>query len=565
MSETTRTPELMSEDNMPDIDEVTPVKVVTTTEVQTKDNTLVKNPCLPQNPDLGEPKDSVDANFSVDFFLNLTDDVMDKYSNILTNWLAYQTALQEKDKGEISASEFNAIETTYRESCEKHLPNKSLPEVDKFCQNFYTFSNQILDWNAFDTKAINSSNLSNRIRRATDVETPTINAIMPGARKNKNFSLAELIRRDYRRVSAEPENFDTFLANSFIHLRTKRPDVIELGRLIKRIVNTIRGFVRDINVNSVTVSRIAGYRVVFDFLMGKTINSNVKDITDFNQLSSLILLSDFKHMLVELTNSAYWEGVDFNFTCLTPGCDFKQVRKIDLKETVYVDTTSMTDEQAAAYANMMNMVKRFTPEEIKALQEQNKFDGNRIYSEDKLTYLVLRMPSMLTCFECFDFLREKLDPEVAALRNSVLDNQEYEAQLTKLVSSLGFCEYIHWVDEIHLAPREGVDEEEIVYKRSDDSMQFNEGLYSILESNEKLRKDLIIFVNKNGEDFGRTVVGIPNYICPKCHKPSSDEETNNQHLNGITPYDPFMHFFTRSQLEQTKAVYRMQTLGKEIR
>lgn len=564
---------LQSEDDMPDFDspslkeQPTPKRAMLPSDIQTAAEHTSKEFVPPVQPVVGEVvTDKVRQTYAMDFFLNLSDKALETYGEVLKCWLNLQTTLQAKDSGKVEQSTLNAVKAEFIASCEKSFPEKSTDEISDFCQAFYTFNNEMFDWESYYSGKCENQNMSNRVQRATGVNAPLINAIMPGSGKNKKFSFSEMIRRDYRRTNKEPENFDSFLPNSFVHARIARPDVLELGRVIKNIVGTVKGFVRSVQANNLTISRLAGYRVVFDYLMNKTLNTNIKDLNDFGELADVILLTDFKQMLVELTASAHWEGVDFNFTCLSNKCNYVETRQVDLKETVYVDMSLMSDEQAAAFSNMMNMTTKLTIEEAKALQSKSDFKiDDRIVSDDGRTYLKIKCPTMKTSFECFDFIRSKLDPEVASLRNSNLNNDAFEGQLAALMARMGFCEYIHWVDAIHFVPEAGSDEEERIYTRSENPMEFNQGLYEILTTSEELCSGLLTRVNKYAEKMSFTVVGVPNYTCPKCRTPSSDKETNPHHDNLLTPYDPFMHFFTRSQLEEMKAIRRMEMLGNETR
>ena len=562
---------LQSEDDMPDLDSpakdepVVPKRTMLPSDIQTAAEHTSKDFVPAVSPVVGEAvTDEMRKLYAIDFFLNLSESALVMYGEVLKSWLNLQTTIQAKDVGKVEQSTLNAVKAEFIASCEKSFPEKSIDEISKFCQSFYQFNNEMFDWESYYSGKCENPNMSNRVQRATGVVGSLINPIMPGSGKNKKFSFSEMIRRDYRRTNKEPENFDSFLPNSFAHLRIARPDVLELGRVIKNIAGTVKGFVRSVQANNLTISRLAGYRVVFDFLMNKTLNTNIKDLNDFGELANVILLTDFKQLLVELTASAHWEGVDFNFTCLADKCTYMETRQVDLKETIYLDMSLMTDEQAAALSNMMNMTAKLTIDEAKALQDKSDFKiDDRIVSEDGRTYLKTKCPTMNTSFECFDFIRSKLDPEVASLRNSNLDNNAFEAQLAALMARMGFCEYIHWVDSIHFVPEAGSDEEERVYSRSENPLEFNQGLYEILTTSEALCSGLLKHVNKYAEKMSFTVVGVPNYTCPKCKKASSDKETNVHHDNLITPYDPFMHFFTRSQLEQMKAISRMEAIGKE--
>lgn len=570
MSEDINKNGMVSEDDMPEMPvhqaQAPEEKPILSTEIQTAKRTLARKFAPPSNPDKGDSKKSDATLFAMDFFLAMTDESLKYYGELLSVWLEHQTAEQDLNAGRIDQARFNAVDAQYNTICEERLPNRSQDDINEFCRRFYEFSQSTIDWYAFNNGQRENPNFSNRVQRGEGVVGNLITAMKPGSRNNRKFTISEMMRRDYRRTSSEPENFDTFLPNSFVHFRTARPDVLELGRLIKDIAGTIKGFVRSISANTQTISRIAGYRVIFDYLMSKTVNTNIKDTSDFNELAGTILLSDFKQMLVELTAAAHWEGVDFNFICLSKNCNYEKTRSIDLKETVWVDMSQMTDEQAAEYANMMNMVKTISREDAARLQNQTHYPfDTKIYSEDKRTYLVIKQPTLLTAFQCFDFVREKLDPEVAALRNNVLDNKQFEQELQSMMARLSFCEYFHWIDEIHFVAEPGSDGEDVVYKRSDDPEEFNKGLYEILGSNSPLNESMMKFVVSHSEKMTFSVVGIPNFTCPKCGTPSSDPELNPFDGHSITPYDPFMHFFTRSQLEQRRAIYRLGVLDDEIR
>ncbi len=524
-------------------------------EEHTAKNTTVRNYVKPVTEIAGEG--DPEAPF-IPIFLGTGRKQYEKNGKLIELWLEFVSSTSERKENQ-EPSRIAAAKNNFDEYVKEHYADKTDEEIAEFCNQYFTFTNSFVNPPIFKSKAVRNEQLTNQTQRNQTDVVSDIYGIPPA--DNRKLELKDLMRRDARRKSGEPENFDVTLKNSFIHLRTKRPDIFQLGRLVQQINKDLKGYARRVNGNSLTLARGVTYRNVFKFMMDLTISCSVKDTDDFNELANNILLKDFDVAACELMAASTPGGVNVQLYCHQDGCQWSGFKLVDPAKMVKCDNSKLTPAQAAAIGNISNYIRKYSREEITELQKQHDFGiDDKIYFDNGQQYLLIKQPTLATYFQTYDQFVNKINPAIQELRARVIDDKQYENEYQTLISSIGGCEYMQWVDELHILPDVNSEEPERIHARSTNPYQFNEGLMDILNDNPDLAKELMRRVYNVSPLMSHTQVGIDNHACPACGKGSGEAHPNNR---GITPIDPFMAFFTHTQLMIQKRAMELGLIDLE--
>lgn len=436
---------------------------------------------------------------------------------------------------------------------EETYPDMSVEEVEDKAQRMLAFYTEYLDDVKSRSNAIRERGISNQCDRGGLI-SPDVSGRKPGV-GGKGLKDSEVMRR--RSLKAEDGRlmFDLELRNSFVKLVMARPSKMEMGTLINDIKASIKGYVRQVNNNSVVLARIAAGRVIWNFIAERLIYSSVSDIGDYRQLASIIRWSDIDVLTMGLLRAYTNKGVHMQLLCSSPGCDWKDFQLVDPELLVHHRDMHTTDEEAAVYANLFNHKVTFTAEETLGLIAAAKFglDTHQTYNEDKSIFLELASPSLSDAFQTFDYYAGRISPKLADLRTSIIDPEEYETQRNMLYTDLGATEYIHWISKFVAVGSPDSDERDTVVDRSKakDMNDFNEGLMETIKDSPWLNRALTKDIINKVPFLSKTFIGLQNFDCPKCKKNQAaleDPEGIKARKLGYTPIDPIMAFFTHIQL-----------------
>jgi len=436
---------------------------------------------------------------------------------------------------------------------EDNYPDLTLEEAEDKAQRMVAFYTEYLDDVRSRSNAIRELGISNVSDRGGLV-TPDISGRKPG-NGGKGLKDSEIMRR--RSLKAEDGRlmFDIELRNSFTKLVMARPSKMDMGQLINDIKASIKGYVRQVNNNSVVLARVAAARVIWNFIAERLTYSSISDIGDYRQLASIIRWSDIDALTMALLRAYTSKGVGMQLICSKPGCDWKDFQLVDPELLVHHRDYHTTDEEAAIYANLFNHKVTYTSEETLALINAAHFglDTNKVYNEDQSLYLELASPSLADAFMTFDYYAGRISPKLAELRTSIIDPEEYDTQRNMLYTDLGATEYIHWISKfVAVAAPDSDDKDHILDRQNAKDMNdFNGGLLEVIKDSPWLNRALTRDIINKVPFLSKTFVGLQNFDCPKC-------KTNQGHLEdpdniklrklGYTPIDPIMAFFTHIQL-----------------
>jgi hypothetical protein len=156
---------------------------------------------------------------------------------------------------------------------------------------------------------------------------------------------------------------------------------------------------------------------------------------------------------------------------------------------------------------------------------------------------------MAEAFETFDFYAGRVNPQLQEIRSKVTDPKEYESQVAILLTTLGSTEFLHWIASYVSVAPPNTDGEDIVLNRAEcEAGEFNKGAMEVILDSKVLNKTLSSFILNKTPFMSRTFVGVANYQCPKCKERMESFHDEDRKM-GYTPIDPFMAFFTLTQLK----------------
>ena len=519
-------------------------------DTHTADNTPMKK-VLPSESELTRAGTDEDKELGyLPIFLGNTRGAHEKANTLLSKWLQTTAMKSLHEQGHASDGMLASAKTDWAQHLEEHYPDKTAADMEKICGDLYRFMEEYVDGIKIRSKVMNEDGISNVSDRGSKIVTSDILGKKP-SRASKGFSVSEVMRRSSMRAENGEFQFDVLLRDSFVMLTFTRPSKIEMAALVNDINRTVKGYVRSVGGNSVTLAVMAGMRVVWDFLSARIVNSSVTGIVDFKDLVQVIRFTDFGTICMALIRATHSNGINLQLRCLSDKCDWSDFQVSDPDKMVRVRHSIETPEEAAVYANIFNGNAKYTIEQTLDMIEKAGYglDTNRVYNADKSIYFEVGASSLAEAFETFDYYAGRINPQLQEIRSKVTDEAEFKTQVALLLTTLGSTEFLHWIKTYVAVGTPGTDEEDVVLKRSEcDASEFNKGCMEVILDSAQLNKNLSAFILNKSPAMTRTFVAVANYHCPKC-KARTEEFQDPERRLGYTPIDPFMAFFTLTQLK----------------
>lgn len=508
-------------------------------EEHTAENTTMKTSVAQTEPVKHEPE-ATEPSPTLNYMLGTTKAEFEPMMRLVLSWSRYKAAVHD---GEVSKSEITRLMNNYNELREELRPGIPEPELEEMMGHFLTFHRNYVELSYFRNKSYLTRPWENASEIADGKYESDIVKRYPGA-KNEAMALSNRMMRASQRRSRTPNGYDVLLRDSFVQIRLEPSDMLELGQVVDRINKEIHGYVRTFNGNSLTLIRASIYRVFWEYLSEKITQHSVSDVDEPRDLARLIKLSDFRALFTELLGEVMAGGIPMTVHCNQTGCDWVDVLRADADTMLWHDKTLLSEEQAAALGNLKNFAKRYTAEEVLALQSQFKFteEAHITFDEDSQR-IDFEQPSISEYFLAFDIFMEHIGPAIRQIRSDVMDDDEFDKRLTNLIDTVRGLEYMHWCSKLTIEPEEGSDEEPAVFTRAENPIEFYNGIIGVIDPDDEATSKVIRWCVEHGPEMSSTAVGMSNAVCPKCGK-----ETHGGHTTlGITPIDPFMSFFVQTR------------------
>lgn len=478
-------------------------------------------------------------------------------------WVALTTIRDLYKRGRASDSMMHTANNDWAQFIEKNFPGKTSPEMEEKALSLYRFFDSLQDDILLRTKLILEPGISNVSRRSSTLTMADIVGRVPGA-ETKGYSIAEAMTRAVHHSNRSSYQYTTLLRNSFLQLTFVRGAKLEAGDLINNINSTVRGYVRKVGGNSLSLSTIAGMKAVWEWFYPRILSSTVDGIIDFKDLANVIRVTDFFPICNAILASLTDDGIGMDLRCINTACDHGSFDLVDPTKLTNIRPGIQTDAEAAIFGNIANGRKTYSVDEVLALIAQSTYgvEDNKVYNSSRGIQLTIAPPSLAEAFATFDYFVGDIDPKLAAIRQKVVDEDVLQEQIMITLNSLGGSEFIQWVDTFTIMPPEGSEAKPQVIRRMDSNPdEFNKGLMGALRVDPVLDRNLVHAVYNKAPYMTRTFSGMRNHDCPKCKKNSAEAQGERQ--LGYTPIDSFMTFFTHTQLMLMDAAVQKQTDIKE--
>lgn len=520
-------------------------------EKHTPQNTPMQDFVEPKSCIIRELDESEKAKGYLPIFLGNSKAINEQSTLLLQKWLAKSALAGMHKDGDASDSMLAVARAEWTSYLEEVHPGKTSEEMDELATNLYRYMSEFQDSIKVRSKVMNEDGITNQSNRGSNFVTSDIVGKKPSA-ATKGFSVSEVMRRSSLRAENGEFQFDVLLRDSYTLLTFIRPNKLELASLVNDINRTVKGYVRTVGGNSVSLSYIAAARVVWDFLAARIVSSSVTGIVDFKDLARVVRFTDIGTICMALLRSTHTKGINLDLRCLNDLCDWKGLSLVDPDHLVKVRKSIETPEDSAIYANVFNGNVKYSIEETLDMIDKATYGlpSNRVYNEDKSIYLEIAPPSLAEAFETFEYYAGRINPQLAEIRSKVVDQREYETQVGVLLTTLGSTEFLHWIKTFVSVAKVGTDDEDTVLKRSEcEASEFNKGLMEVILDSRVFNVNFSAFILNKTPFMSHTFVGVRNYDCPKCKTNSHDAQHADRKL-GYTPIEPLVAFFTLTQLMQ---------------
>lgn len=494
-------------------------------------------------------------------FLGTSKADFDKVNELLGRWLSLEAIRQSRKKGRASESMFHSAENEWASYVEKEYPGISVVDIEERSKELYRFFDSTRDAILARTRVPleNSTNVSQYSSKLTaaDIVARTPNSDTEG------FSIAEIMARSAANATGSAHRYSVLLRNSFTSIDFARFGKENLGDVVNDINATVRGYVRQVGNNTLTIASIAGMKAVWEWFHPFILSSSTKGLLDFKDLINVINIKDFPTLCNAILASITDDGIGMDLRCIETTCDHGSFELIDPTKLTNIRPGIQTDAEAAILGNIANGRVNYDVDQVLALIAQSTYglETNFVYNERKSIRLTIAPPSMADAFVTFDYFVGQIDPRLARVRSKIVNEEQLQEQIAIELNRLGATEYIHFVSEYAVLPPEGSDKAPLVLRRSEcNPDEFNKGLLAALERDSSLNTAMTKFIYLKSPYMTRTFSGLRNRVCPKCGH--GNHEGSGVAL-GYTPIDSFMTFFTHTQMTIMAEAVKRQADVKE--
>lgn len=550
------------------VSDTIPVEKQPTEFAYTQEHTPANTPMKERQEPIAQSKKELDEKdlergYSTVFMGTNKKDILDA-QQLVGRWLSVTSVRDLRKRGRASESLLNGANNDWLQYVETNFPGKTAEEIEEKAIAYYRFFDSVQSDLLLRTRLVHEEDLTNVSKRSSKLTITDILGRVPGA-ETKGFSISEVMARSTARATNTPHQYTVLCRNSFLQFTFLRPNKLEMGDLINTINGTVRGYVRQVSNNSVVIASVAGMKAVWNWLAPRIVSSSVAGVIDFKELGNLIRVTDFHIICNAILASVTDNGIGMDLRCVKSSCNHSSYQLVDPTRLSQIRPSIETAEESAIYGNIGNGRVSYTADQVLALIEQSTYGlpDNKIYNKTQNICLTIAPCSFNDAFVTFDYFIGEIDPQLAAIRSKVVDENTLQEQIAIVLNSLGACEFIQWVDTFTIYPEDGGEGEPVVLRRSEcNPDEFNKGLMRALRTDDVLNKNMTLFVYNKSPYMTRTFTGIRNQQCPQCGT-STDSIQEEERKLGYTPIDPFMTFFTHTQLMLMDLAVANQEVTKE--
>lgn len=269
-------------------------------------------------------------------------------------------------------------------------------------------------------------------------------------------------------------------------------------------------------------------KYVFEFILDHLYSATVEDFTP-ESLAGMLRVTDLQTIVHAMACSVHVNGYELSQPCSArpDRCIFVTKDWVNLTKMFWTDRTRLTKKQIK---HMANRVATYSLKEIQEYQDDGVVGNGRTLDMGNDVNFVLRIPTIAEYIssgvtwveEIVNMIESSLTGETSFKDKNTYINQQ--ARLSTL------RQYGHWIKRIVHG------EVAVVEEPSEINNMLN-----ILSGNEELVDKFLKEIKAYIDDSTISIVAIPSYKCPSCHKPMTSEELRHPNL---IPLDALATFFT---------------------
>lgn len=433
-----------------------------------------------------------------------------------------------------------------------HLPMATQHELDVITQNLPGISDDVArtlnpDWVAAYYNCIEETNTTNSFTEAMKIPgslwTQRIEhngqGIGPrraaiGDIRDQKLTGAAAIYHMQNLLNAGTSVTHPFWASG-IWITLRNPTDSELTLLeetIKREKIRVGRLTLGVAFNNQTVYLI---KHVFNFIKQHIYETNIKDLSTIEDkdIGDVMLITDLYPLIQLMGCTIYPEGYPYKSPCLNTEpskCGGVVSEVLQLFKLFFNKDSSITPEMRRFMANPN---EKHTYKDIIAYQKDVAENCSEIIDDINPGFkIVARIPTVNEYIESGERWIAEMNNSVEAALGMDISDAARDGLITNQARLTRLREYVHCFEKIIYTASE-----QVVEKRAD-----IEAVFNVMSGNDEIvdsiSKALSNFISRHT----LTVVGIPNYVCPECHKQHNPEVSLEHSL--FTPIDPLNLFFT---------------------
>lgn len=250
-------------------------------------------------------------------------------------------------------------------------------------------------------------------------------------------------------------------------------------------------------------------------------------------LKSLIKTQDIPALVWGLACAIYPRGFQYQRACATNPEKCREIVKerLSLSKLLWTNTRSLSAGQIA------HMSKRragsMTIESVKAYQDQLLDCQKReiVINEgaEKSAKFILKVPTVAEYIDA----GSRWIADIVTMVNQALgmdaNDKDRNSYIFKQGQASSMRQYLHWVESVEFGGNNVEDTESL------------ELIFDALSADDNIRNEFMLKIKDYIDDSCISLVGIPEYDCPKCNEVQKSPLPNN---TSIIPIDIYQTFFT---------------------
>ena len=281
---------------------------------------------------------------------------------------------------------------------------------------------------------------------------------------------------------------------------------------------------------------------VINLALSRVYDATIKDIS-LQSLKDTIKLTDLPTLIWGLACTIWPNGYPYEQACVAnpANCQYVMSELLNLTKLSWTDNRALTEYQQN---HMTNRNSKITPEQLKRYQEEHDFNKKRVFTlHDDAVSVELKVPTLseyeLSGFSWVEGIVNRTD-EAFSTPMSDTERNEYIVNQGKATA---MRQYGHWIDRLVLANDGG-----IIADRSTIEQVIN-----ALSADGQVQTEFFDNVGKFIDNTTISMIAVPRYECPKCHKDTRPDSQAHPHL---VPLDVGSLFFTLLGLRSYKVRQR---------